>query len=311
MNEQGALLDAEFDLETTPTGVEIVLHSRQGSANTTAHRNVDYFAALEAILERLASVDGKILCVAVDSVVARRLPAEDRVIPLDYPIVLSTAPDIGSVRRRITEEQRKVAWTGGAATHRGNNHKRIRIAVDLVTAPVDLQTLLKVLRVVGIPTATGLQQYREASPSPAVRAADLFTFDPAARERALAAHARTQNALAAHVRSRGWTPLSPGSENPDFDLAWWVGSTMYVAEVKSLSGLNPTYQLRLGLGQVLHYRSQLMGAAEAPVAVLAVEREPEPTWLAVCKDAGVLLTWPPTWPGIDVTLTGRCVHRAT
>ncbi len=302
--DSGAPLDAEFDIEATPTGVEIVLHSRQGSANTLTRRNVDYFVALETLLGRLKTIDARILSVAVDSLVARRLPVRDRIIPLEYPIALASAKDLGAVRRRITEGQRKVAWTGSATSHRGNNHKRIRIAVDLVTAPTDLRTLMRVLQVMDQPSASAGQQYREAKPNPAVRPGELFTFDPEARERALAAHARTQNALAAYVRSRGWTPLSPTVDDPDFDLAWRVGSTVYVAEVKSLSGLNPTHQLRLGIGQVLHYRSQLKPTADSVIGVLAVELPPDPVWLNVCGDADVLLTWPPRWRGVEVAPSG-------
>lgn len=302
VGEHNEALDAQFDIEPASFGVEIVLHSRQGSPNTRVHRNVDYFTALEAILRGLAKLDARITSISIDSAVALRLPAADRRVPLDYPIRVASEPDCAVLRRRITEGQRKVAWTGAGITHRGNNHKRIRIVVDLVTVPTDMQTLLRTLRVVEPVQANGSQSYRPATPNPSVRPGDLFTFDPAARERALIAHARTQNALAEHVRSLDLTPLSPGRNDPDFDLAWWAASTMYVAEVKSLSGANATQQLRLGLGQVLQYRCQLARVAAAVVGVLAVEREPQSIWFSVCVDAGVLLTWPPHWPGVDATL---------
>ncbi len=83
-------------------------------------------------------------------------------------------------------------------------------------------------------------------------------IDPAAVERALAGHRRTQNALAKFIAGRGLKPLSPDG-TPDFDLAWEDGRVLFVAEVKSVTDINEEGQLRLGLGQVLRYRHALAG----------------------------------------------------
>jgi hypothetical protein len=42
-----------------------------------------------------------------------------------------------------------------------------------------------------------------------------------------------------------------------FDLAWQIGRTLFVAQVKSLTLRNEEKQLRLGLGQVLRYADLL------------------------------------------------------
>ena len=72
-----------------------------------------------------------------------------------------------------------------------------------------------------------------------------------------------------------------------------------MAEVKSLTEDNEVRQLRLGLGQVLNY-AYLLDWPEAKTVqlVLAVERPPAAEyWTALCKDNGVILTWPKKFGG--------------
>lgn len=122
----------------------------------------------------------------------------------------------------------------------------------------------------------------------------LVERDPAAMERALAGHARTQNLLADFLARRGLTPLSPVVSTIQFDLAWEAGSQIWVAEIKSLSAQNEAVQLRLELGQVLEYAWRLRqqhGRLGQPV--LVPETAPEdPAWRVVCESVGVLVTWP-------------------
>jgi hypothetical protein len=54
---------------------------------------------------------------------------------------------------------------------------------------------------------------------------------------------------------------TPRPDEPQYDLAWLAGDTLYVAEVKSLTAANEERQLRLGLGQVLRYTHLLAGRA--------------------------------------------------
>ncbi len=101
--------------------------------------------------------------------------------------------------------------------------------------------------------------YRGPEPPSGSRSRDPFEVDPGLLDRANAAHVSTQRAVADHLRALGIEPRSPLRENPDDDLAWVVNGTVYVCEVKSLTARNERQQLRLGLGQVLHYRHLLEG----------------------------------------------------
>lgn len=135
--------------------------------------------------------------------------------------------------------------------------------------------------------------YRPADEDRALSDLDPFRIDPALVERANRGHARTQNALAAYLLTKGWEPRSPTPLEPNYDIAWKRDGRTYVAEVKSLTDENEEKQLRLGLGQVLRYWDLLGGSQAQVVAVLAVEREPaEDGWLQLCEHLGVILTWP-------------------
>ncbi|MYA15466.1 MAG: hypothetical protein F4Z28_01185 [Gammaproteobacteria bacterium] len=136
--------------------------------------------------------------------------------------------------------------------------------------------------------------YRRPFEKESVAHRDPFLVDPAMVDRASRAHAATQNALADRVTGLGLAPLSPGSEDPGYDLAWRTGNDWWVAEVKRLTKSNEEKQLRLGLGQVLRYQDALTRRLARPVrAVLMVEREPaDGTWLGLCEALGVFLLWP-------------------
>jgi hypothetical protein len=125
---------------------------------------------------------------------------------------------------------------------------------------------------------------------------DPFKIDPDIIDRGIAGHRRTQNAWAAHLVAQGLTPLSHRPlVDPPFDIAWFRGETLYVGEVKSLTGANEEKQLRLALGQVLRYAHQLgwIGRGGRPIVpVIIAEREPsDPTWFALCALLGVQLYW--------------------
>jgi hypothetical protein len=135
--------------------------------------------------------------------------------------------------------------------------------------------------------------YREADEEAAVSKADPMSRDPAEIERGNRGHRRTQNALARRLRKWGIDPLSPNPADPNFDIAWEKAGVRFVCEVKSTTPTNETKQLRLGLGQVLHYRATLRQPGSETVAVLAVENPvADPLWEALCHDLGVILAWP-------------------
>lgn len=118
-----------------------------------------------------------------------------------------------------------------------------------------------------------------------------FSVDPALVERGLRGHADTQNALARVLSAAGIEPRSRLPHEPNYDLAWQIGNTVYVAEIKSITDENEEEQLRLGLGQVLRYRHRLgrLGHVDV-VAVLVPERKPrEDDWRELCRELGVVL----------------------
>ena len=123
---------------------------------------------------------------------------------------------------------------------------------------------------------------------------DAFNVDPSKLERGWKGHQVTQNRLAAHVRRLRASPLEPDG-TPVYDIAWELGGEVFVAEIKSVTDANEEGQMRLGLGQVLHYAHQLskkLGGVKI-VPVLVPEREPsDPEWKKLCAQLGVILTWP-------------------
>jgi hypothetical protein len=135
--------------------------------------------------------------------------------------------------------------------------------------------------------------YRPADEDIARATIAPFAVDPNVIDRGSRGHARTQNALAEWAAARGYRPTRPGLGQPDYDVAWLAGDVLFVAEVKSLTRANEVRQLRLGLGQVLHYRYLLATTGRAVRAVLAVEREPsDDAWKDLCTSLGVQLVWP-------------------
>lgn len=142
-------------------------------------------------------------------------------------------------------------------------------------------------------SGTRFGDYRRANETPRGGRRAPFEVDPDEVDRSSGAHARVQNALATWLTGRQLEPLSWAGGLAEFDLAWLDGATLYVAEVKSVTDANETRQLRLGLGQVLHYQALLRATVPDVRAVLAVERPPtDLNWVALCAAHGVALVWP-------------------
>lgn len=149
------------------------------------------------------------------------------------------------------------------------------------------------------PVAPMSTPYREANEAAASAPRDPFEVDPEVVDRGLIGHAMTQNLLALRAARRGFTTLSPGAGDPDFDLAWRTPTGTIVVEVKSMTATNESGQLRLGLGQVLDYAHALGGATSGVRPVLAVERRPvEDRWTEICSAVGVTLVWPDSFDGL-------------
>lgn len=106
-------------------------------------------------------------------------------------------------------------------------------------------------------------------------------------DRATKRHMDLQDCLADALRKRKITPLSPGSWQPQFDLAFEQEGKRYVAEVKSGDPVS-AQQVRLGVGQLLEYR-HLLGDADSQdvCAVLLVESAPPIPWAVLAGSAGI------------------------
>jgi hypothetical protein len=143
--------------------------------------------------------------------------------------------------------------------------------------------------------------YRPADENASAATRDPFSVDPALVERGCRGHAVTQNALAKFLRVRGIEPLSPSSPQVNFDLGWRAADRFFVAEVKSCTNANVEKQLRLGLGQVLRYRSILEDALEGlVVAVVALEADlADASWRKLFVALGVRLVAAPRFEGLE------------
>jgi predicted RNA-binding protein with PUA-like domain len=138
-------------------------------------------------------------------------------------------------------------------------------------------------------------EYRRPQEDQAVAERDPFAVDPSLVERGIRGHVATQNQLAEAVVNAGMSPRSPSPLEPNFDLAWSNGSTVWVAEVKSLTIKNEEKQLRLGLGQILRYAHLLARLHSMTVRpILVAERKPSSAdWSGLCASHNVQLLWPP------------------
>ncbi|MBU0550463.1 hypothetical protein KJ940_03105 [Myxococcota bacterium] len=138
--------------------------------------------------------------------------------------------------------------------------------------------------------------YRRAQREPTGSHPEVVAVEYSAEqtERARLAHALLQDRLAGLVVEAGLEPLSPSDVTPDFDLAWRdAEDALFVVEVKSMTDDNETAQMRVGLGQILHYRGQIERANPnfLVFTALAVERLPRDAdlWHSICANARVLL----------------------
>jgi hypothetical protein len=142
--------------------------------------------------------------------------------------------------------------------------------------------------------------YREGDVSVPRPAEAPYRPDPDKVGRGVEGHEQTLRALVRAVRARGVEPLLPDNDGPPYDLAWETETSIFVAEVKSLTPVNEERQLRLGLGQVLRYWHALSNRNKPVSAVLAVERKPtDESWLALCDRLGVRLLWPDIMSRLD------------
>jgi hypothetical protein len=171
-----------------------------------------------------------------------------------------------------------------------------KFPADLMPVFPELQQAVDIAAVAAATTAKALGgKYRTPDEDAAVSQRRPLYVDPSKLERAMKGHATTQNALANYLGEHGIEPRSPIAGEPNYDLAWEVGGTCYVTEVKTLPADTEEDQLRIGLGQVLRYRQRLALLRSDHVirAVMVTERRPaDSTWQELCEEHGVQLLWP-------------------
>jgi hypothetical protein len=127
---------------------------------------------------------------------------------------------------------------------------------------------------------------------------DLVDTEYNALERAVRSHALIQNAVAAAAAATGLEPWSPSVAAPAFDLAVSSGDgRVFLVEVKSATPENLELQLRIGLGQVLHYTHMLRSHAQVVIPIIAIELRPDESWVELLLELGVGLLVHGTIPG--------------
>jgi hypothetical protein len=117
---------------------------------------------------------------------------------------------------------------------------------------------------------------------------DLVAAEYNALERAVRSHALIQNAVAAAAVAVGLQPWSPSADAPAFDIAASSGDGhVFVVEVKSATAENLELQLRIGLGQVLRYTHLLRSHAQVVTPAIAIELQPDESWVELLAELGV------------------------
>jgi hypothetical protein len=144
------------------------------------------------------------------------------------------------------------------------------------------------------PNARAATAYVPAVPTVAAEGSEPFEVDPDKLDRATQAHADLQNFFADRLLELGLDPLSPAvPHDPEFDIAWRHDGTLNVCEVKTTTPANRDRQLRLALGQVLHYAKQLETRGERVRSLVLTPTSDErgDLWMRVLHGAGVAWLW--------------------
>ncbi|RAO07821.1 hypothetical protein [Micromonospora noduli] len=115
------------------------------------------------------------------------------------------------------------------------------------------------------------------------------SFDADAYRAGVSEHDRLCRALIDHLAAEG-VRVGAGLNGVPVDLAWRdADGRQFIAEVKSVVGVNEVEQLRLGLGQVLEYRHRLAARGIVATPVLIVSRCTDRAWPAICGDNRLIL----------------------
>ncbi|MFI7453782.1 protein NO VEIN domain-containing protein [Nonomuraea sp. NPDC049714] len=131
MDDDGHVLDAEYDVKAEPGGriLSLVLESSSGTSANRAARNVQYRPALRLLLARLADRRAVLEEGLVDSRVTRALEEKERRL-FDAPIQLDASTDAEELRLQLCSAQSSIGQAAGAVKG-GNSTKRIRLRLTV------------------------------------------------------------------------------------------------------------------------------------------------------------------------------------
>lgn len=146
------------------------------------------------------------------------------------------------------------------------------------------------LSVFGVPAAVMRRPEVGANPTEATVLGDAF-------DRATRAHHDTLMELIRVLSDLGHTPLTPGTGMPAYDLAVETGDAKIIIEIKSIQpGINEIEQVRLGVGQVLHYIGMISAVSRYPldqfVPVVVTSEAASPELVAAFKQHGIAICHP-------------------
>ena len=132
LDDEGAVLDAEYHVEPDGQALALILESRGGGeAGSNRPRHPDYNRALSTLLHRMARLDTVLVDGLVDSTSTRALglPEPERRIA-DGPVRLRQEPDLEALRHRMGAAQARVGRSPESSGG-GNRTKRIRLRVEV------------------------------------------------------------------------------------------------------------------------------------------------------------------------------------
>lgn len=128
----GTELNAEFSVERTVTGFDVVLESRGGLVDASGNRrNTDYNAALLLLLARMAELDLAIQQAYIASSTTNALPPEQRRLDLRdhaYPVALAGLADFEPLRLDLGFALGAFK-SGPDSKGKGTSAKRLRLSI--------------------------------------------------------------------------------------------------------------------------------------------------------------------------------------
>lgn len=148
ISSTGARLDADFSLDLTVEGFDVIIESRSGGKRgKTRPRNPDYEKLFELVLERAAALGARFDGAWVVSADTVSLPADARLLSAPeypYPIDLSAVTSFRELRTTISGRQGAIGRRAGARGP-GNRNKRVLLSFGLDQPPGETELVEAVL----------------------------------------------------------------------------------------------------------------------------------------------------------------------